>query len=50
MRLVIEIDVQDDYIDADDRTGLTIAGYERLVEAVMRVGDLVDIRIGDDGG
>lgn len=50
MRVVIEIQPHEEYVDANDATGLTEEGYDRLHAALRSIGGIIDIRAEDSDG
>lgn len=48
MRVTVVFEPYTEIVDETDPTGLTTAGYESLLDAMVDVGDVVDIRAGDE--
>ena len=46
MRVTVEIEPYDDKADPSNHTGLTEAAYHELIDAIMEVGEVVNIRKG----
>lgn len=44
MRIIIELEIADEYADPMDLTGVTESAFEGLMDALMPFGDDIDIR------
>lgn len=45
MRIVIELDLYDEYTDPADPTGVTEGAYQALFDRLSSFGDAIDIRL-----
>lgn len=43
MRVIIEVEVADEFVDTDERSGVTDAGYRLIHQALMGICEIQDV-------
>lgn len=44
MKIVIEVVLDEEYVDKDHSTGITEGGYNELMDALLPFGEVADVR------